>query len=355
MTTDAALLDTLSRLQPLAGLGRTSLRSLVPLCNHERVPRHLNPFALKDWRDQVAYLVKGELKIDQPDGSSMLYIGGTGDALYPLVSGGRTPRSSKAITDVELLRFNEDALDIFVTWDQLAIPAETAGAEGDDTDWHTRSGVFAAQNFVDGAFAGLPAAHIDALLRRFERVPVRRGEAVVRQGEPGDYYYVIDQGRGVVTRDIGGVTVEVAQLKSGDAFGEEALVADGERNATVTMKTDGLLLRLGKADFVALLREPLLKRVSPAEAAAKVAAGAVYVDPRFPVEYRVDGLPGAINVPLNELRGAMAMLDPAKEYIVYCQSGRRSSAAAFLLSQKGYRASLLDGGLKALAAEKGTA
>jgi rhodanese-related sulfurtransferase len=354
--TDKAFLETLSRLQPIAGLGPASLRGLLPLCSRERFARDSNPFDMQDWRDQVIYLTQGELRIDQPDGSSALYIGGVGDALMPLTAGGETPSSAKAITDVELLRFDEETLDVFVTWDQLAMPAGDGDGDGDDgADWDTRSDIFAAQNFVDGAFAGLPSANIETLLQRFQHVPVRCGDVIVRQGDPGDFYYVIDHGHCAVTREIGGISVEVAQLKGGDAFGEEALLSDAERNATVTMKTDGVLLRLGKQDFVAMLEEPLLHRVAADEAARRVAAGAAWMDIRFPAEYRADGVPGAINIPLNELRGAMAMLDPGREYIVYCQSGRRSSAAAFLLSQKGYRASLLDGGLKALWAEKGKA
>ncbi|MGE5466700.1 MAG: cyclic nucleotide-binding domain-containing protein [Ignavibacteria bacterium] len=353
MASEGALLDTLSRLQPLASLGQATLRGLLPLCNQERVTRNLNPFSLKDWHGQVVYLTKGELKVDQPDGSVVLYVGGSGEALMPLRAGGDTPVQARAITDVELLRFNEETLDIVVTWDQVAAP--TAMATTETTDWRTKSGIFAAQNFVDGVFAALPPANIDTLLGRFKRIAVRRGQVIVRQGDPGDYYYVIDQGRCVVTREVAGANVELAQLKGGDTFGEEALLAETDRNATVTMKTDGVLLRLGKEDFVSLLKEPLLRRLSPKEAAQRVAAGAMWIDTRFPAEYRIDGMPGALNIPLNEMRGAIAMLEAGREYIVYCQSGRRSSAAAFLLSQKGYRASLLDGGLKALLAEKGKA
>jgi rhodanese-related sulfurtransferase len=71
------------------------------------------------------------------------------------------------------------------------------------------------------------------------------------------------------------------------------------------------------------------------------------VDVRFPAEYAFDKIPGAINLPLNEIRDASRSLDPNKVYVLYCQSGKRSSAAAFLLSQRGYKAFVLDGGLRA--------
>lgn len=347
MTADAALFETLSRLQPLAALGPDSLRELAPRCGRELVPRSRDRRPFGGRRGQLVYLAKGELKVDLADGSSTLLVGGWGDALFPLGYRGHGVVASRAITDVELLRLDEELLDIVCTWRQLAMGCEEAGA---GTDWRTLAGIFAAQSFVDGVFAALPAANIDALLGRFRRSEMRRGDVVVREGDIGYFYYVIDRGRCRVTREVGGATTELAELKGGDAFGEEALLADGKRNATVTMQTDGVLLRLDKADFVSLLKEPLLHRLAAAEAARRVATGAVWLDTRFPAEYRHDGLPGAINIPLNELRQAMNMLDKRQEYVVYCQSGRRSSAAAFLLSQKGFRASLVDGGLKALRA-----
>ena len=140
--------------------------------------------------------------------------------------------------------------------------------------------------------------------------------------------------------------MEIAVLKPGDAFGEEALLADASRNATVTMKTDGVLLGLSKADFSELLKEPLLHRLPWLEAKSRVASGAQWIDVRFPAEFVHDGLPDAINIPLNEIRRAAPLLDASREYIVYCQTGRRSAAAAFLLSQRGLRASVLAGGLR---------
>ena len=137
----------------------------------------------------------------------------------------------------------------------------------------------------------------------------------------------------------------LADLKSGDAFGEEALVSEARRNATITMKSDGVLLRLAKADFNELLREPMLRRVSREEAWQKIAAGGQWIDARYPSEYQYDRLPGAINIPLSEIRNAFEVLDKAREYVLYCQSERRSAAAAFLLAQRGYRAFLLAGGL----------
>jgi rhodanese-related sulfurtransferase len=48
------------------------------------------------------------------------------------------------------------------------------------------------------------------------------------------------------------------------------------------------------------------------------------------------------------VRNMFAVLDRSREYLAYCQSGRRSAAAAFLFAQRGFRVWVLDGGLRAV-------
>lgn len=344
-------LQLIKRLLPIGALSEDSLRELLPLSRKASFRRGIDPVSADDWSGSVVYLTRGELKVDSQDGTKEVLVGGSGRALLPILREGTRPLATRAITDIELIGFVEDPLDVLVTWDQLATSGSMGQSSAVDTpDWRQMSGMFAVQNLTQGAFSSLPPANIAPLLQRFVRYAVKRGDVIVRQGEDGDYYYLIERGRCKVTREVAGATVELAELTEGDAFGEEALVADAQRNASVVMKTDGVLLRLAKNDFITLLREPLLHRLSSAGARRRADQGAIWVDVRFPAEFRQDGIPGAINIPLNEIRQAASSLDSAKEYIVYCQTGRRSSAAAFLLSQRGIRASLLDGGLKTLAA-----
>src|SRR5262249_55914432 len=152
------------------------------------------------------------------------------------------------------------------------VPGREAERDGSAlANWTMMSGMFSVSSLRFGAFSQLPPAHIDELLRRFERIEVKKGDVVIREGAEGDFYFLIEAGRSKVERMAGGVWMLLAELKRGDAFGEEALVSDVKRNATVTMKTDGALLKLSKKDFIELLREPLLQRVSAEEARAKVA------------------------------------------------------------------------------------
>jgi len=341
--------DTLRTFEPIGSLPESRLKELADVCQLETVSRNSDPFLVRGITGQAVFLLRGELVLNYPDGSSKVLVGGSDRSRYPLAHRGEVFTSAKAITDVELMLVDDDLLDVMTTWDQVAsagVAAQKQEAQGRSfADWTLMSGMFSVSSLKYGAFSHLPPEHIDELLRRFERIEVKKGDVVVREGAEGDFYFVIETGRCKVERMIGGVSMQLAELKSGDAFGEEALVSGVKRNATVTMKSNGALLRLSKADFVELLRAPLLSRVSLDEARAKVASGAQWIDVRYPSEYQYDKLSGAINIPLSEIRNAFGALDKGKEYVLYCQSERRSAAAAFLLAQRGYRAFVLAGGL----------
>lgn len=341
--------EQLAGLAPLAGLSPQRLGELAEVAVIERALRGSDP--IKDrGASRSVFLLTGEVLLSYEGGGTMVVVGGSEETRLPLNKQPRPVARAKAITDVDLLAIDNDMLDILATWDQVA-PAGSPGATGGDatrTDARFMTGAFSLGNLKSGAFAQLPASHIEELLKSFERVPCARGDVVIREGDEGDYYYVIESGRFQVERLVGGAKVILAELKAGDAFGEEALVSEAKRNATVVALADSMLLRLDRDKFNRLLREPLLRKVNFEEATVKVRDGALWLDVRYPSEYQYDRLPGAINVPLAEVRNMFAVLDKGKEYVAYCQSGRRSAAAAFLFAQRGFKVWLLAGGLKAV-------
>jgi rhodanese-related sulfurtransferase len=345
--------EQLAALAPLAGLSAERLAELTHVAVVERAQRGSDPLKDRVGGPQSVFLIAGELLLAFDGGGTLVVVGGSDEARFALNRQKQHLARTKAITDVDLVAFDDEVLDILATWDEVATGAESPlmgkAARGDA---RVATGAFALGKLRGGgAFAQLPVAHIDELLKRFDRVKAAAGEVVIREGDEGDYYYVVESGRFQVERLVGGAKVVLAELKSGEAFGEEALVSEAKRNATVTCLGEGELLRLERKDFDELLREPLLRRVSFPEATEKVRRGALWLDVRYPSEYQYDKLPGAINVPLAEVRNMFAVLDRSKEYVAYCQSGRRSAAAAFLFAQRGFKVWLLEGGLRTV--EKG--
>jgi rhodanese-related sulfurtransferase len=182
---------------------------------------------------------------------------------------------------------------------------------------------------------------------RMESVHQKSGQVVIQQDDPGDYFYIIKEGRCLVTRatPANPKGVKLATLSVGDSFGEEALISDSKRNATVTMLSDGHLMRLNKDDFNSLLNEPLLDWVDYAEAKQLISQGALWLDVRLPAEYKSKHIKGSINIPLIFLRMKANSLDDSKKYIIYCDTGRRSSAASFLLNEKDIESCVLKDGV----------
>jgi len=68
----------------------------------------------------------------------------------------------------------------------------------------------------------------------------------------------------------------------------------------------------------------------------------------MPEEHAERAIKGAINAPLYTLRESVSDFDRSKRYIVYCNTGERSAAAAFILSKLGFQVFALHGGLSGM-------
>lgn len=141
--------------------------------------------------------------------------------------------------------------------------------------------------------------------------------------------------------------IKLADLSTGDTFGEEALISDATRNASVVMLSKGTLSRLSKESFLKLLNEPMIDKVDYTTANLRVNNGeAIWLDVRLPAEYESAHIKGAAHIPLIFLRMKMKQLDPLVNYILYCDTERRSSSASYILSGKGYKTTVLINGVK---------
>ncbi len=349
-TSNSVDLFTLARLTPISSLMDEQIEELALKTKEQAIPPGRALFKRGDDDDDLIYLIEGEVEIRPAEGRYTRVISATPQSRHPLSDQSPRRATAVAITPVLFIRINRDLFDTMLTWAQsVETSSEEVIMSGDDVLTIDTSALKSKMQHSPN-FRKLPAANIEQLLERMEPMRMSAGEVVIRQGDKGDYFYVIEQGEALVTRIIeadeeNGDSIEMAHLCEGSTFGEAALISNKPRNATVSMQTDGILLRLKKGDFLELMQEPLQNWVSYKEAQTKISAGALWIDVRAPHDYLRGHLSNAINIPLNEAHRSAQTLDSSKEYICYCPTGRRSSAAAFILSQRGLGVSVVKGGL----------
>ncbi len=340
---DLALLKAFS---PLDGMRPDTLAALAKRTRRLQAPKGRLLFLEGDEEKQTFYLLSGTVDLMSEGEIVGTVRSGTPKAKNPLAHALPRPYSAVVTSDrAEYLHIDSEFLDVVVTWDQTGSYKVLELNAGDDgtpaaDDWMTAL-------LQSKAFHRIPPANLQAVFMRLQRVDYRAGEVVIRQGGEGDCLYIVVKGICQVTREtpLNKDGIKLAELRMGETFGEEALISDTKRNATVTMVTDGCLMRLSKEDFRKLLHEPLLQWVDYPEAKRAIAAGAQWLDVRLPSEFEHYHAQGAINIPLYSLRLKIGALDRNKQYVVCCDTGRRSSACAYLLSERGYNASVLRDGL----------
>jgi formylglycine-generating enzyme required for sulfatase activity/CRP-like cAMP-binding protein/rhodanese-related sulfurtransferase/chromosome segregation ATPase len=298
-------------------------------------------FRKGDRDNQSIYLLEG--KVNLIDGFRKVTSeveAGTDMSRYAISSQQPRQLSARAVNKCIIARIDSGLLDVFLTWDQSSSAEGIEIGADDNQDWMTRI-------LQTEAFIKIPPAMIQSLLIKMQSYPVKAGEVVIRQGDAGDYFYTIHEGRCLVTRKDAPDAEDqfLAELREGTSFGEDALVSDAKRNATVTMLTDGQLMRLAKEDFIGLLKNQLVKHVNYDEAAALVGEGAVWVDVRTVDEYKNDCFEDSVNIPLASLRNELSELVFNTKYVMCCDTGRRSESAGFLLSHKGFDVYVLEGGI----------
>jgi CRP-like cAMP-binding protein len=255
------------------------------------------------------YLLDGELELQSKGAVPVRMIGGDNNANRAIAQLQPRRYTAKALTPVSVFRIERGALDHIISDEQVLEESgivEVSEIEDEDGgDWMTRL-------ISSELFTRLPHDNIQRFFAELEAVEMAAGDLVVEQGTQGDYLYIVAEGKCAVTRRASGSSEELqlALLSEGDAFGEESLISNTPRNASVKMLTPGFVMRLPKKNFEELVSKPTLKAVPYSEACKLVEEGA------------------------------------RQKYVLYCDTGARSSTGAFLLARQGFDVCYLAGGLE---------
>ena len=337
-------LPLIRRLVPLNGLHERSLQALLDQSELQLIGRGQKLCSAADFSRYYFYILSGEAVLSYTEGEVVL----SPEVLFPVGYGGGIFASAKTRTDCLVLRIDKQALDRQLCWDHVAAAIEldlTYQPEHDEeVGWRLTL-------LKSNLFLKVPPLNIEQIFSRLKPVQVKAGEMILRQGEVGEGCYFIRRGAANITRRQAGEDKEthIASIAYGRCFGEDALIYETVRNANVSMATDGLLMRLDKADFMLLLREPEVEHLKAADLDMALATGSRLLDIRTEDEFAMARLAPSENIPLAYLRlQTTSKMHLNNDYILCCDTGRRSRAAAYLLQRQGYRARYLLNGMSSL-------
>lgn len=334
-----------STLTPLKSLTEHHLTELIRRSRMEMIFAGQRLFEAGSYDGEHIYLLHGDLHLEGETGDRQI-LRGSG-CLDPIAHQQPRPCSAVAVTDCSILRIDSTYLDKMLTWSQVAeymlLDIAYQRDLDEDAEWMMTI-------LKSNLFHKVPPINLPVVLDRLQVLVAEAGDAVLRQGELGDKCYFIKQGQAEVRRSPDGVLppVRIAEIGPGRCFGEDALVNETVRNASIIMKTDGVLMFFRKQDFLQLLKEPEVRTLDALSAGTALDEGAIAIDVRTHEEYADERLDRAANIPLHLLRIKTRLLSRENRYLLYCDTGRRSRAAAYLLSRAGFNVAALKGGLKGL-------
>lgn len=334
----------LAKLYPLDSLRPENLEQLAREAVTEEHGRGEVLFRAGDTDDHTIFVLSGRVHGEYPDGKIKETDASTLQGRYAL--GDMQPRRFTATVmsiTATIIRIDRRYMEKILCWDQLS---RAENFRHYDPSPEANRWVF--RLLQSRVMHKLPTAGIERMFQRFEQIDVRAGEAIVREGEEADFFYVIKDGAASVSKSLETGDSVVAYLVRGDSFGEDALLANTVRNATVTMIKDGKLMRLAKRAFEEVMKPPAVDWLTPGKASIFARQGAVVLDVRMPEEFQQRAIKGAINTPLYTLRETVNEFDRARKYVIYCNTGERSAAAAFIMAKMGFETYALQGGISGM-------
>lgn len=299
------------------------------------VPKGKMIFKRADEDSKVYWLISGSVDLLDENFEAKNRKAGEIAARNPIDN--NSPHLLTAVSTEELtvLTIERTALGDFAS-SEKPIPSTGEGKE-EEVDWMSAL-------VSSPLFEFIPPTNIQKLFDKFEAVQVKTGTAVITQGDKGDFFYVIQSGKAKVERRSGNKTVVLAKLHAGDNFGEDALVSNIPRNATVTMTTNGKIMRLSGPDFESLLMKPVIETLSMEETMEMIKQRnpkTYIIDVRSAREVEADKITHSLNVPLLLLRKNVPRLSKEAIYVMADEGGKRAELGAYILNEKGLTAYVL--------------
>jgi rhodanese-related sulfurtransferase len=337
--------QVIRQLIPLTTIATHQFETLCNELTVETVERNTFLFTKKDTAEDLIYLIDGSITLQSGKLKVETIKSGTQSSRFAIAH--QIPRKIDAYanTVIRFLRLNLATINAlsnisYEEEDTRYMVIDEPEEEMDDGDWMTTL-------LKSPIFSALPPSNLQQIIMGLEEVSFEKGELIIKQGAPGDYYYIVKKGICLLSRrpSPNAKEIKLAQLRNQDTFGEDSLLSGEPRNVNITALSKITLLRLNKDKFLSLIKEPALQFISHAQIEDKLAEGAILLDIRTPDEYKNHHLPKSVNTPFFSLRMQLKIFDKTKAVLIVCADEKNSAAAAFLLLRNKFNAFIVAGGM----------
>lgn len=304
-----------------------------------------NLYEINRRAENTKYLTHGVVQITTDKGREKTLKSTSLSAKYPIGDANKSNTMDAVVTSKVMSGFqiSSNLLDHLQVWNSAYTSATSDSPLRGHESYEWVVGLLKSRSVQM-----LPQANIQELFMQLEARPVKAGEEIIAEGDSGDCCYIIASGAAEVFQVVAEGEQKIANLGRGALFGESALVSSEPRNASVRMKSDGLLMTLAGVTFSKLLKAHVVRWVNPQAALEMLKEGATLVDVREPVEYAHQSIEGCFNIPVNQIRKNIHKLNLKSTIITSSNLGSRCASAAFTLATLGYDVYALQGGINGL-------
>ncbi len=248
-----------------------------------------------------------------------------------------TPGGSQMIanTDCKIICLPKKLIEEAVKAEKQRPASPSEKPDADDIDWMSQ--------FLESALVHhLEPRTVSKIFSAFIDTHIAPGEAIFNSGDEADAFYIIKNGRAQIkTQSYSGDEGELITLVPGNYFGEEGLIGNTPRNASVGMPNGGVVGRMKREDFIELLKSAMVETCANDALTFGPGSNNVLIDPRLYIEYQNDAKNHSINIPIATLRQKLPQLDTGKTYYISPEGGERSELAAYMMRHAGFETYLL--------------
>ncbi|MCX7545229.1 cyclic nucleotide-binding domain-containing protein [Marinicella gelatinilytica] len=294
---------------------------------------------------QSLFLTQGVVQVTTESGREKVLKSKSLSAKYPIIDAHKSQDATIRATSQSVSGFGIDAklLEQFQVWNRCHTEAPLDSPLRNHQSYQWVLGLLNSRTVKM-----IPQGNVSELFAVLERIEVRQGDELMSEGEAGDFCYIVADGKAGVFKCQADGEIQAATLKSGDLFGESALVSNEPRDAGVRMMSDGVLMRLSGEAFRKLLKAHVVRWITAEKALQKIANGATLLDVRENDEHQQMGIKGSLNIPLPELRERSRQINPNAPIITASNMGSRCAAAAYTLTTMDFDVYALQGGISGL-------